>query len=78
MINTGKKDINPIWEKIAHKLCSRKLWLSVVAFVSGIIIMTGGTEELGEQIGAAIMSGAAVLAYCIGEGLADNDNKKGK
>lgn len=75
----GKKDINPIWKEIARKLCSRKLWMSVVAFVSGIIIMTGGTEEMGEQIGAAIMSGAAVLAYCIGEGLADYDNnKKGK
>ncbi len=74
----GKKEHSPIWKEIARKLCSRKLWISVVAFVSGIIILCGGTEEQGEQIGGAIMSGAAVLAYCIGEGLADNENKKGK
>ena len=72
----SKKETSPILKEIARKLCSRKLWISIVAFVSGIIIMCGGTEEQGEQLGGAIMSGAAILAYCIGEGLADNENKK--
>lgn len=65
------------WQKIARKLTSRKLWLSVVSFVTGLIVLCGGTAENAEKIGGAIMSGAAVLAYCIGEGLADNDNKTG-
>ncbi len=65
-----------IWQKIARKLCSRKLWLSIVAFVSGIMIQYGATQQQVDNIGGAIMSGAAVLAYCIGEGLADYDNKK--
>lgn len=66
------------WQKICRKLTSRKLWLSVVSFVSGMIILCGGSAEDAEKIGGAIMSGAAVLAYCIGEGLADNETKGGK
>lgn len=55
----------------ARKLTSRKFWLAVAAFVSGVMIATGHSAESAEQIGGLIMSGAAVIAYCIGEGLAD-------
>lgn len=70
----SKKEV--IWKTIARKLCSRKLWLAIVAFVSGLIVLCGGTEQTAEKIGGSIMSGAAVLAYCIGEGLADNESKR--
>lgn len=65
-----------VWQKIARKLCSRKLWLSVTAFVTGVMLQCGATQKQADNIGGSIMSGAAVLAYCIGEGLADYDNKK--
>ena len=74
----GKKNNSHVWEIIARKLTSRKLWLSVAAFVTGLIVLCGGNDVTAEKIGGAIMSGAAVIAYAIGEGLADNDNKKDK
>ena len=59
------------WQR---KLTSRKFWLAIAAFVSGIMIATGHTTDSAEQIGGLIMSGAAVIAYCVGEGLADGGN----
>ena len=66
------------FKEIARKLCSRKLWLAIVAFVTGVLIMNGDTQEHADKIGGAIMSGAAVIAYCIGEGLADNSDEERK
>ncbi|MCL2856219.1 MAG: hypothetical protein FWE19_00645 [Oscillospiraceae bacterium] len=53
------------------KLTSRKFWLAIVGFVSPLIIARGGSAELAYEITALIMSGAAVIAYIIGQGLVD-------
>ena len=58
-------------EEIIHKLTSRKFWAAVVGFVTGILIYFGKSEAETAQIAALIMSGAAVIAYIIGEGLID-------
>ena len=58
-------------EDIIRKLTSRKFWAAVVAFVTGLLIYFGKTTEQANQVAALIMSGAAVVAYIIGEGLAD-------
>lgn len=63
------KNIN--WAK---KLTSRKLWTAVASFVSMMIVATGGTENTASQVAAIIMAGATVVAYIIGEGLADAAN----
>ena len=55
-----------------RKLTSRKLWLSVAGFVTGLIIAFGGSDETASTVSGCIMSGAAVIAYTIGEGLADS------
>ena len=65
-----------------RKLTSRKLWAAVVGFVTPLIMAGGGSAELAAQITAIIMSGAAVIAYIIGEGLTDasgnmRDNEHG-
>lgn len=53
------------------KLTSRKFWMAVTGFVTGLLTYLGvGAEESGE-IGSLILMGASVLAYIIGEGLAD-------
>lgn len=57
-----------------RKLTSRKLWLAVAAFVTGLIVAFGGGTETAETVSGIIMSGAAVIAYIIGEGLADSAN----
>lgn len=54
-----------------RKLCSRKFWAAVADFVTMLILAFGVAEETATQITAIIMAGASVVAYIIGEGLAD-------
>lgn len=57
---------------IIRKLTSRKLWLAVALFVSGLIVAFGGAKETAETVSGCIMQGAAVLGYLLAEGLADS------
>ena len=59
-----------------RKLTSRKLWVSVAGFVAGLIVLSNGSQETADKISGAIMSGAAVVGYVLGEGLAAGGNKK--
>ena len=58
-----------------RKLTSRKFWLAVAAFVSMLVFYFTGDAENAEKISALIMAGATVIAYIIGEGLADLNNR---
>lgn len=58
----------------ARKLTSRKLWLAIANFVTMLIIALGGTNSEAAQVSALIIAGATVIAYIIGEGLADAGN----
>ena len=57
-----------------RKLTSRKLWVAVAGFIAGIIVAFGGDSEVAETVSGSIMSGASVIAYIIGEGLADSSH----
>ena len=57
-----------------RKLTSRKFWLAVAGMVSGLILAFGGDEKTAETVCGCIMSVASVVAYVIGEGLADAAN----
>lgn len=57
-----------------RKLTSRKFWMAVALFVSGILVFAGHSESEAERVAALIMQGASVVAYCVGEGLADGGN----
>ena len=57
-----------------RKLTSRKLWVSLAGFVAGLVVIFGGSQDTADKITGAIMSGAAVIGYAIGEGLADGGN----
>ena len=54
-----------------RKLASRKFWAAIAEFVTMLLVALGGTQETATQVAALIMAGAAVIAYIIGEGLAD-------
>ena len=54
-----------------RKLTSRKFWAAVAEFVTMMVIFFGESQETATQIAALIMAGAGVIAYIIGEGLAD-------
>lgn len=58
-------------EDIIRKLTSRKLWLAVALFISGLITAFGGEADTGETVAGCIMQGGAVVAYILAEGWAD-------
>jgi len=41
-----------------RKLTSRKLWLAVGAFVSGLIMAFGGSESVAQMVSGVILQGA--------------------
>lgn len=63
-----------IKEDIIRKLTSRKLWLAIALFISGLLTAIG-KQETAETVAGLIMQAAAVLGYIIGEGLVDASNK---
>ena len=56
------------------KLTSRKFWVAVAGFVTGIILAFKGNAETAATVSGCIMAGASVIAYIFGEGLADVAN----
>jgi hypothetical protein len=59
------------WKK---KLTSRKMWIAIADFVGMLIVAFGYAESVATQVTALIMAGAGVIAYIVGEGLADAAN----
>jgi uncharacterized membrane protein len=55
-----------------QKLTSRKFWLSIVGFITPLVLAFGVSEAQAAQIASIVMSGASVVAYIIGEGFADS------
>lgn len=62
-----------------RKLTSRKFWLAIIGFITAILIYLKVDAGTVEQTASLVMAGATVIAYIIGEGLADgahaNDNE---
>lgn len=58
-------------QDIIRKLTSRKLWVAVAGFVSGLIVAFDGDAEVAETVSGLILQGAAVFGYLVAEGLAD-------
>lgn len=54
-----------------NKLTSRKLWLAVAGFVSGLIVAFKGDAELAEVVSGLILQAASVVGYLLAEGLVD-------
>ncbi len=59
-----------------RKLTSRKLWVSIAGFAAGLIVAFGGEQSTADTVSGCILSGAAVVGYAIGEGLADVSDRK--
>lgn len=54
-----------------RKLTSRKFWAAVADFIGMLLIALHVAESTAAQVTALIMAGAGVVAYIVGEGLAD-------
>ncbi len=55
-----------------RKLTSRKLWLSLVAFITLMVSYITGDKEQATQIAEIVMASGVVIGYVVGEGLADS------
>ena len=53
------------------KLTSRKFWMAVCGLVSGLLLSFRVDEGMVNEVTGCIMAAASVVAYIIGEGLAD-------
>jgi len=53
------------------KLTSRKFWLSIAGFVTGLVAFVQHPTSDAQAISGLIMAFGSVVAYVIGEGLAD-------
>ena len=61
-------------ETIIRKITSRKLWLAVSLFISGLITAFGGEGSTAEIVSGCIMQAGAVVAYLLAEGWADAEH----
>lgn len=57
-----------------RKLTSRKFWSAVVGFVTPLLLAFSVPSETATQVTSIIMSSGALIAYIIGEGIADSGN----
>lgn len=58
-----------------RKLTSRKFWAAVVGFVTPIMTLANVPDNTAVQVTSIIMAGGTLIAYIIGEGMADASNK---
>ena len=58
-------------EESIRKLTSRKFWMALAEFVTMLLVAFHVAETEAQQVAAIILAGGAVIAYIVGEGLAD-------
>ena len=63
-------------EDIIRKLTSRKFWLAVAGFVTGLLAAFKVDGETIETVSGLILSAASVIAYIAAEGLVDSERKE--
>lgn len=68
---SNEEEVHMNKETIIRKLTSRKLWMAIAGFVSGLIIAFDGNAETAETVSGMILQAAAILGYILAEGLAD-------
>lgn len=63
-------------EDIIRKLTSRKLWVAIAGFVSGLIVAINDDAGTAETVSGLILQAASILGYLLAEGLADSAGAK--
>lgn len=54
-----------------RKLTSRKFWMALAGLIAGLVAFFKQPTSDSEAITSLIMALGSVIAYCVGEGLAD-------
>ena len=53
------------------KLASRKFWMAVAGFIAGVVGFVKSPTGTPDAIASLVMSFGSVVAYIVGEGMAD-------
>lgn len=59
-----------------RKLTSRKMWVSIAALVSALLVGFGAEAGSIEKVSAIIMAGATAISYILGEGFIDAERER--
>ncbi len=59
-----------------NKLTSRKFWAAVVGVVLSIMVIYGADAKEQEKVTGLITACGTLIAYIVGEGLVDKENKE--
>ena len=59
-----------------RKLTSRKMWAAVIGVVLSVMVMFGASAEEQEKVTGLITSCGVLIAYIVGEGMVDKENKE--
>lgn len=59
-----------------RKVTSRKFWVSLIAFVSAMLVAFNVPDGSIAQITSIIMSFGSLISYVLAEGFADGNNKE--
>ena len=57
------------------KLTSRKFWAAVVGVVLSVMVIYGADSQEQEKVTGLITACGTLIAYIVGEGLVDKENK---
>ena len=58
------------------KLTSRKFWAAICGFVLSIMVIYGADAQEQEKVTGLITACGTLIAYIVGEGLVDKENKE--
>lgn len=58
-----------------QKLTSRKLWAAIAGFALSIMVIYGADSQQQERVTGLITAAGTLIAYIVGEGLVDKENK---
>lgn len=59
-----------------RKLTSRKFWVTVANFTSQVLYLFNFADTKVERVASLILASGALIAYVIGEGLADSSDNE--
>lgn len=59
-----------------QKLTSRKFWAAVVGVVLSVMVIYGADAQEQEKVTGLITACGTLIAYIVGEGLVDKENKE--
>lgn len=58
-----------------RKLTSRKFWCAVCGFILSIMVIYGADSQQQERVTGLITATGTLIAYIVGEGMVDKENK---